>query len=113
MAVQVAERWILARLRHETFFSLTALNTRIRALLALLNARTMRAYGASRQELFERIDRPALKLLPAERFVHAEWKTARVNLDYHVELDRHYYSVPHAINLIYPRNHLSFALPQA
>ena len=97
VAVQVAERWILARLRHETFFSLAALNARIRELLVDLNARTMRAYGASRQELFERIDRPALKPLPAERFVHAEWKTARVNLDYHVELDRHYYSVPYAL----------------
>jgi len=97
VAVQVAERWILARLRNETFFSLAALNVRIRALLVDLNARTMRAYGASRQELFERLDRPALKALPAERFAHAEWKTARVNLDYHVELDRHYYSVPHAL----------------
>ncbi len=97
VAVQVAERWILARLRDEVFFSLAALNARIRELLAVLNARTMRAYGASRQELFERIDRPALKTLPAERFVHAEWKTARVNLDYHVELDRHFYSVPHAL----------------
>ena len=93
----MAERWILARLRNETFFSLAALNVRIRALLVDLNARTMRAYGASRQELFERLDRPALKPLPAERFVHAEWKSARVNLDYHVELDRHYYSVPHAL----------------
>jgi transposase len=97
VAVQVAERWILARLRHETFFSLAALNARIRELLVDLNARTMRAYGASRQELFLRLDRPALKPLPAERFEHAEWKTARVNLDYHVELDRHYYSVPHAL----------------
>jgi transposase len=97
VAVQVAERWILARLRHEVFFSLPALNARIRELLVDLNARTMRAYGASRQELFERIDRPALRPLPAERFVHAEWKTARVNLDYHVELDRHYYSVPYVL----------------
>jgi transposase len=97
VAVQVAERWILARLRHETFFSLATLNERIRERLADLNARTMRAYGASRQELFERLDRPALRPLPAERFEHAEWKTARVNLDYHVELERHYYSVPHAL----------------
>jgi transposase len=97
VAVQVAERWILARLRDETFFSLAALNGRIRVLLIDLNARTMRAYGASGQELFERLDRPALKPLPAERFVHAEWKAARVNLDYHVELDRHYCSVPHAL----------------
>ena len=97
VAVQLAERWILARLRHESFFSLAALNVRIRELLGDLNARTMRAYGASRQELFERLDRPALRPLPAERFVHAEWKKARVNLDYHVELDHHYYSVPHAL----------------
>jgi transposase len=106
VAVQVAERWILARLRHETFFSLAALNLRIRELLAWINTRTMRAYGASRQELFERLDRPALKPLPAERFEHAEWKTARVNLDYHVELDRHYYSVPHA--LVHERVELRF-----
>ena len=97
VAVQLAERWILARLRHETFFSLAALNVRIRELLGDLNARTMRAYGASRQELFERLDRPALRPLPTERFVHAEWKKARVNLDYHVELDHHYYSVPHVL----------------
>ena len=90
VAVQVAERWILARLRHESFFSLAALNVRIRELLGLLNARTMRTYGASRQELFERLDRPALRPLPVERFVHAEWKKARVNLDYHVELNHHY-----------------------
>jgi len=106
VAVQVAERWILARLRHETFFSLTALNERIRELLTALNARTMRAYGASRRELFERLDRPALKPLPAERFEHAEWKAARVNLDYHVELERHYYSVPHA--LVHERVELRF-----
>jgi transposase len=106
VAVQVAERWILARLRHETFFALATLNARIRDLLAELNARTMRAYGASRRELFERLDRPALRPLPTERFVHAEWKTARVNLDYHVELDRHYYSVPHA--LVHERVELRF-----
>jgi transposase len=106
VAVQVAERWILARLRNEIFFSLAALNLRIRELLAVINARTMRAYGASRQELFERLDRPALKPLPVERFEHAEWKAARVNLDYHVELDHHYYSVPHA--LVHERVELRF-----
>jgi transposase len=94
VAVQVVERWILARLRHETFFSLAALNARIAALLTSLNARPMRLYRASRQELFERLDRPALRPLPPEPFLYGEWKVARVNIDYHVEILRHYYSVP-------------------
>jgi transposase len=98
VAVQVAERWILARLRHETFFSLDALNTRIRELLLALNTRPMKTYGgASRADLFARYDRPALHPLPAERFVHADWLRARVNIDYHLEVERHYYSVPHAL----------------
>jgi len=94
VAVQVVERWILARLRHEQFFSLGALNARIAELREELNDRPMRLYQASRRELFERLDRPALRPLPAEPFVYAEWKTARVNIDYHVEIRRHYYSVP-------------------
>jgi len=97
VAVQVVERWILARIRHEMFFSLAELNARIRELLANLNARPMRAYGQSRKERFEALDRPALRSLPVERFEHAEWKHAKVNIDYHVELDRHYYSVPHPL----------------
>ena len=67
VAVRVVERWILARLRHETFFSLAALNARIAALLADLTAGPMRLYRASGRELFERLDRPALRPLPAER----------------------------------------------
>src|SRR5437899_3335327 len=97
VAVQVVERWILARLRHETFFSLAALNARISELLADLNARPMRLYRASRRELFERLDQPALRPLPAESFVYGEWKTARVNVDYHVEQHGHYYSVPYTL----------------
>src|SRR5437899_261236 len=98
VAVQVAERWILARLRHETFFSLAALNARIAELLADLNARLMRLYRASRRELFERLDQPALRPLPAEAFVYSDWKVgARVSLDYHLELHGHYYSVPYAL----------------
>lgn len=97
VGVQVVERWILARLRHETFFSLAALNARIRALLEELNGRPMRAYGQSRRERFETLDRPALRLLPAERFVFAEWKPARVNIDYHVVFEQHFYSVPFAL----------------
>ena len=97
VGVQVAERWILARLRHETFFSLPALNARIAELLADLNARRIRRYAASRQELFARLDRPALRPLPAAPFVYGEWKVAKVGIDYHVEVDHHYYSVPHAL----------------
>jgi len=97
VAVQIAERWILARLRHERFFSLAALNARIAELLLALNARRMRRYGASRQELFARLDRPALRPLPATPFAYGTWKVARVNIDYHVEIAHHYYSVPHAL----------------
>ncbi len=97
VAVQIVERWVLARLRHETFFSLDALNDRIAELLVDLNGRKMRRYGASRRELFERLDRPALRPLPSEPFIYAEWKQARLNIDYHVELDHHYYSAPHAL----------------
>lgn len=78
---QIAERWILARLRHETFCSLAARNARIAELREDLNGRPMRLYRASRRELFERLDRPALRPLPAEPFVYAEWKTARVHID--------------------------------
>jgi transposase len=95
VAVQVAERWILARLRHETFFTLGALNARIAELLTDLNGRRMRRYGVSRRVLFEQLDQPALRPLPPTPFVYAEWVTARVNIDYHIEIHRHYYSVPH------------------
>jgi transposase len=98
VAVQVAERWILARLRHQVFFTLEALNARIRELLTELNARPMKGYGGrSRRDLFEQFDRPALQPVPAERFVHVDWLRARVNIDYHIEVQRHYYSVPHAL----------------
>jgi len=98
VAVQVCERWILARLRHERFFSLAALNARIAELLVDLNARPMRLYRASRRDLFERLDQPALRPLPAETFLYGEWRVgARVNIDYHIELHGHYYSVPYAL----------------
>ena len=97
VGVQVAERWILARLRHQTFFSLAALNARIAELLAELNSRRMRRYDASRRELFERLDRPALRPLPSALFVYAEWKLVRANVDYHIALDDHYYSVPYEL----------------
>ncbi|CAN5652468.1 IS21-like element ISPsy14 family transposase [soil metagenome] len=94
-AVQEVERQILARLRHQSFQSFSSLNDAIRPLLKQLNERTMRAYGLSRRTLFERVDQPALKPLPSQAFVFATWKQAKVNLDYHIEYKRHYYSVPH------------------
>lgn len=97
VGVQVVERWILARLRHRRFFSLAELNEAIRALLDDLNARPMRGWGMSRQALFERLDRPALLPLPAVDYEYAEWKRCRVGLDYHVEIARHYYSVPYQL----------------
>jgi len=95
--VLVVERWILARLRHRTFFSLAELNAALRGLLEKLNNRPFRKLPGSRREHFERLDRPALRPLPAEPYVYAEWKKARVHIDYHVAVDGHYYSVPHAL----------------
>lgn len=98
VAVQVAERWILAALRNETFSSLEALNERISELLEVLNNKTMRTYGASRRELFERIDKAHLLPLPS-RFVYAQWQRCTVHIDYHVEVERHFYSVPYQLRL--------------
>lgn len=93
--VLVAQRWILARLRNETFFSIEALNARIRELLEDLNARPMKSLGGvSRRELFERVDRPALRPLPEHDFEPAEWSKARVHEDYHVDVGHHWYSAP-------------------
>jgi len=97
VGVQQVERWILARLRNETFFSLPALNSRIAEALEHINSRPMRHYGVSRRELFERLDKPALRPLPATSFDYAEWRVARVNIDYHVVVDHHFYSVPFAL----------------
>jgi len=97
VGVQVVERWILARLRNRTFFGLAELNQAIRELRGELNDRTMEHLGKSRAEFFEELDRPALKPLPAEPYQFAIWKKAKVNIDYHVEFSKHYYSVPHRL----------------
>jgi len=97
VAVQIVERWILARLRHMTFFSLDELNRAIARLLPLLNERRFKKLPGSRRELYEQLDRPALTALPAQPYVFATWKKARVNIDYHIELERHYYSVPYQL----------------
>lgn len=92
----MVERWILARLRHRRFFSLAELNEAIALLVTDLNARPMRRLGVSRRDLLLELDRPALKPLPAQAYEYAEWRLRRVNLDYHVDIDGHYYSVPSA-----------------
>ena len=97
VGVQVVERWILARLRNRTFFGLAELNQSIRELMEEINDRTMEHLGKSRREFFEELDRPALKPLPAEPYQFAIWKKAKVNIDYHVEFEKHYYSVPHRL----------------
>lgn len=94
-AVQEVERQILAPLRHRQFTNFTDLNAAIREYLTKLNNRTMKDYGLSRLEMFERTDQPELKPLPAYPFVFATWKTARVNVDYHIKVSKHYYSVPY------------------
>ncbi len=96
-AVLLAERWLIAVLRHEKFFSLPELNQAIAQLLERLNQRPFRKREGTRASLYATLDRPALQPLPAERYVMADWKTVRANIDYHVEVDRHYYSVPHQL----------------
>lgn len=94
VGVQVVERWILARLRNRIFLSLHEANLAIAALVADLNSRPFKKLPGSRREAFETLDKPALLPLPCAPYVFAEWKQATVNIDYHVEVDGHYYSVP-------------------
>jgi transposase len=95
--VLVVERWILAALRDRTFFSLQELNREIARLLERLNTRPFKKLPGSRRDLFERWDRPALRPLPAEPYAFAQWKKVGVNIDYHVEIEGHYYSVPYGL----------------
>jgi len=95
--VLVVERWILARLRNRSFFSLAELNGAIVELLEDLNGRPFKKLPGTRRALFEALDRPAMQLLPASAYEYAEWKKVRVNIDYHVAVDKHYYSVPYQL----------------
>jgi transposase len=97
VAVLVVERWILARLRHRRFFSLAELNEAMALLVTDLNSRPMRRLGVSRRDLFLELDHPALKPLPTQAYEYAEWRLRRVSLDYHVDIDGHYYSVPYRL----------------
>lgn len=96
-AVQNAERRILAALRNEKFYSVAQANQALKPLLEAVNHREMQVYGVSRKELFEKTDKLALKPLPIDRFEISSWKKARVNIDYHIEVKRHYYSVPYQL----------------
>ena len=94
VAVQIVQRFVLAKLRHRRFFSLVELNAAIRDCVTAINAKVMRRVGKSRNELLETIDRPALNALPTTPYSYAEWKRARAAPDYHIEVAGHYYSVP-------------------
>ncbi|WP_448955829.1 IS21 family transposase [Labrys neptuniae] len=95
--VRFAQSYILGRLRKQTFFSLTEANAAIAMAVERINAHVMRRLGVSRRHLFETIERPALAALPEADYQFAEWRLARVSLDYHVEFDGFFYSVPHAL----------------
>jgi transposase len=96
-AVLMAERWIIAVLRNRRFYSLAEANTSIAVCLEKLNARPFKKMEGSRRELFESLDRPALRPLPNDRYQFGEWRKVGVNIDYHVEADKHYYSVPYQL----------------
>jgi transposase len=94
VGVQIVQRWILAALRNRIFFSIQELNSEISQLLEKLNKKEFKKLKASRLSLFNTIDKPNLQPLPIEPYEYAEWKKVRVNNDYHIELNNHYYSVP-------------------
>ena len=96
-AVQQVERRILARLRNRTFHTVAELNSAIAPLLDELNNRTMKGYDASRRELFEQLDMPVLAALPQIPYEFGTWKQAKVSIDYHIEIERHFYSVPYQL----------------
>jgi len=97
VGVLIAKRWIAASLRNRKFYSLAELNEAIKELLLRLNSRNMQKINKSRKEMFEVLDKPAALALPEKRYEYAEWKKCRVNIDYHIEVDKHYYSVPYQL----------------
>jgi transposase len=97
VAVQLVERWILARLRHQTFFCLAELNQAIAALLPDLNDRHFQGQSISRRDLYEQLDAPALKPLPCQPYEYAQWCKAKPGIDYHLSVQKRFYSVPHAL----------------
>jgi transposase len=97
VGVQIIERWILARLRHQTFFSLAELNQCIQVLLVEVNNKPFKQLKGSRKEWFEALDKPTLSPLPKQAYQYTDIKTVKVNIDYHIQYDQHIYSVPHQL----------------
>ncbi len=97
VSVQIAQRWVLAALRHRTFFTRADLNAAIRERVDAINLRPMKAVGVSRRALFEQLERPALRPLPVTSYDLADWHGGRVNIDYHVEVAHNFYSVPYQL----------------
>ena len=95
--MRFAQSYVLGRLRNVTFFSLAECQAAIDVALERMNGREMRRLGVSRRQLFETIERPAMQSLPEQDYEYAEWRFARVGIDYHVEVDAFFYSVPHAL----------------
>lgn len=95
VGVQIVERWILAQLRHQSFFRLPDLNTVLASLLTALNQRLFKKLAGSRHSQFRTYEHPALKPPPATPYKYAEWRHARVHLDYPLEVEGYFYSVPH------------------
>lgn len=97
LAVKLVQRWILAKIRNEVFYSIEALNKRIRECLEYYNHKTIRTLGKSRYELFLELDKPALQALPEVRYEFKEFKYVRVEMDYHITLADAFYSVPYQL----------------
>ena len=95
--VLLAQRWILARLRHTPMFSLEQANRAIAERVRAMNGRPFKKLPGTRQSQFEAIDRPAMRPLPAAPYEYADWKCARVQINYHIEIERHFYSVPYPL----------------
>ncbi len=97
LSVKLVQRWILAKLRHRQFYSIAELNQAIKPLLDELNNRKIQHLSKSRRLLYEQMDKPALRSLPTQPYLYKEFKLCRVNIDYHVQLEKAYYSVPYQL----------------
>ena len=97
LSVKLVQRWILARLRHFTFYSIAELNKEIDRLIPLYLDKVMKHLGKSRRELFKELDEPALLPLPQTRYEYKEFKLLKVSKDYHIQLEHNFYSVPYQL----------------
>jgi len=97
LAVKLVQRWIIARLRHFSFYSIEELNSEIKRLMPLYHNKVMKHLGCSRRELFEELDKPSLLPLPNTRYEYKEFKLLKVSKDYHIQLEHNFYSVPYQL----------------